>query len=99
MSVYSPSPYASAPLPSPFPLLHFLHEPTLLAACLEGLVLDSQPPNEEVVFTFGLLLRPVFGIHFEILYSELCNILVSRYLYDVWYFCFIHILYLFFVVG
>jgi hypothetical protein len=35
--VYTPSPYARAPLPPLFPLLPFLPEPTLWAACLEGL--------------------------------------------------------------
>jgi hypothetical protein len=98
-SVYTPSPYARSPVPPPFPILPFLPEPTLRAACLEGLVLGSQPPNEQIVSIVGLLLRPVFGYHFEILYSKHCNILVSRYLYDIWYFCFIHILYLFFAVG
>jgi hypothetical protein len=61
-SVYSPSPYARAPLPPPFPLLPFLPEPTLRAACLEGLVLDSKPPNKQVVFTFGLLITLKFCI-------------------------------------
>jgi hypothetical protein len=77
-SVYTPSPYARAPLPLPFPPLLFLPELTCVRLPWNSGSFDLRQPNEQVGSTLGLPLRPRFGSYLEILGTELCNIFCMK---------------------